>query len=57
MEKLIIIVVICGVEVIKEYNFVVFYIVEEIVREVELVYKVGVSIIYLYVREDDGILI
>lgn len=52
---LIIIVVICGVEVFKKDILYIFYIVEELVLEVECCVVVGVSIIYLYVCENDGI--
>ena len=54
MEKLIITAAICGAEVTKDDNKQVPYTVEEIVREAELAFNAGASIIHLHVREDDG---
>jgi len=54
MNKLIITAAICGAEVTKEHNPNVPYTVEEIVREAELAYQAGASIIHLHVRLDNG---
>ena len=54
MTKLIITAAICGAEVSKEHNPNVPYTVGEIVREAELSYQAGASIIHLHVRLDDG---
>ncbi|ERJ12669.1 3-keto-5-aminohexanoate cleavage enzyme [Haloplasma contractile] len=54
MEKLIITAAICGAEVTKEHTPYIPYTIDEIVREAELAYNAGASIIHLHVREDDG---
>lgn len=54
MENLIITAAICGGEVTKQQNPNVPYTVDEIIKEAELAYKAGASIIHLHVRENDG---
>lgn len=54
MENLIITAAICGAEVTKEQNPNVPYSIDEIIKEAELAYKAGASIIHLHVREKDG---
>lgn len=54
MDKLIITAAICGAEVTKDQNPNVPYTVDEIIKEAELSYKAGASIIHLHVRENDG---
>ena len=54
MENLIITAAICGAEVTKKQNPNVPYTVDEIIKEAELAYKAGASIIHLHIRENDG---
>ena len=54
MEKLIITAAICGAEVTKKQNPAVPYTIDEFVKESQLAYDAGASIIHLHVRTNSG---